>query len=89
MLSRLPTYLLLGAVAGWLNRHQQSVIKFMRTESQILKCQLNGRGSRLTNEERRRLAVMGKVLGRKVLETIASIVTPDTILAWHQRLIAF
>ena len=30
----------------------------------------------------------GKLLGRKVLKQVASIVTPDTILRWHRQLIA-
>ena len=30
----------------------------------------------------------GKALGRKMLKEVASIVTPDTILAWHRKLIA-
>ncbi len=89
MFSRLPTYILLGAIAGWLNRHQQSVIDYLRTENEILKRQLNGRRPRLTNAERRQLAVKGKILERKVLATVASIVTPETILAWHRRLVAF
>mgnify|MGYP006919826745 CR=1 FL=1 len=88
MYSRLPTYLLLGIIAGWLNRQQQAVIDYLRTENEILKRQLNGRRPRFTNDERRRLAVKGKVLGRKVLATVASIVTPETILAWHRRLVA-
>ena len=31
-------------------------------------------------------AAKGKALGRIVLETVACIVTPETILAWHRRL---
>ena len=43
---------------------------------------------RLTDDQRRRLAAKGKPLGRRILRNIATIVTPDTILAWHRRLIA-
>ena len=35
---------------------------------------------RLTDSQRRRLAVKGKLLGQKLLATVAGIVTPDTIL---------
>ena len=57
-------------------------------ENRVLKEQLesSGRRLRLTDDPRRRLAAKGKPLGRKVLRTIATIVTPDTILAWHRRL---
>ena len=84
----MPTYLLLGILAGWLNRQQQSVIEYLRTENEILKRQVRGRQLKLTDDERRRLAVKGKALGRKVLGAVACIVTPDTILAWHRRLVA-
>ena len=47
-----------------------------------------GRRLRFTDDQRRRLAAKGKPLGRRVLSQIATIVTPDTILAWHRRLIA-
>jgi len=52
------------------------------------KAQLRGRRLRLTDDERRRLAVKGKLLARRILTEVASIVTPDTILAWHRKLIA-
>jgi hypothetical protein len=42
----------------------------------------------LTDDQRRRLAVKGQRLGRRVLRQVATIVTPDTILRWHRRLIA-
>jgi putative transposase len=42
----------------------------------------------LNDDRRRRLAVKGKVLGRKALEEVATIVTPDTILRWYRELIA-
>ena len=88
MASPMPTYRLLGILAGWANRYQQAVIEYLRRENGILKRQLNRRRPRLTDAERRSLAVKGKARGRNVLEAIAGIVTPDTILAWHRRLVA-
>jgi hypothetical protein len=78
-------------LAGWLNRHQQAVIDYLRTENaenEVLKRQLNSRRPRLTDDERRRLAVKGKALGRRALETVACIVTPEAIMAWLRRLVA-
>ena len=49
--------------------------------NRILKHKLKGKRIRFTDDERRRLAVKGKALGRKVLREVASIVTPNTIPA--------
>jgi putative transposase len=43
---------------------------------------------RLTDDQRRMLAVKGKALGRKTLRELTTIVTPDTILRWHRELVA-
>jgi hypothetical protein len=43
---------------------------------------------RFTDAQRRRLAAKAKTVGRGVLKAIATIVTPDTLLAWHRTLIA-
>ena len=75
-------------LAGWLNRRQQKVIDYLVEENRILRAQLKGKRLRLTDDQRRRLAVKGKILGRKLLAQIASLVTPDTILAWHRKLVA-
>jgi len=82
--------LLLATFAGWVGRRHTAVITYLVEENRILKEQLEsvGRRLRFTDDQRRRLAAKGKPLGRKVLDTIATIVTPDTILAWHRRLIA-
>jgi putative transposase len=80
--------LLLVTLAGWINRQQQDVIAYIQEENRILKGKLKGKRIRFTDDERRRLAVKGKALGRKALRQVASIVTPDTILAWHRKLIA-
>ena len=73
--------LLLVALAGWINRQQQDVIAYIQEENRILKHKLKGKRFRFTDDERRRLAVKGKALGRKVLREVASIVTPNTIPA--------
>ena len=49
---------------------------------------MKDRRLRLTDEQRRRLAAKGKRLGRKALNRVSTIVTPDTIMRWHRRLIA-
>ncbi len=90
MTSTIPLQFLLATFAGWVGRQQSAVIAYLIEENQILKEQLESGGRRLrfTDDQRRRLAAKGKPLGRKALSEIATIVTPDTILAWHRRLIA-
>jgi putative transposase len=76
--------------AAWASRQQAGVIAYLIEENRVLKEQLESGGRRLrfTDDQRRRLAAKGKPLGRKALSQIATIVTPETILAWHRRLIA-
>ena len=54
----------------------------------MLKEKLGKKRILLSNDQRRRLAVKGKVLGRKRLEQIGTLFTPDTILRWHRFLVA-
>lgn len=79
---------LLLTFSGWVSRKQQKVIGYLLEENRVLREQLGGRRLRLTNDQRRRLAAKGKLLGRKVLGKFAGIVTPDTILRWYRQLIA-
>ena len=81
------TFLLL-VFGGWVNRRQQKVIDYLLEENRVLRELAGDRRLRLTNDQRRRLAVKGKALGRKVLGEIAGIVTPDTILRWYRQLVA-
>ena len=67
-------------VAGWVNRHQEDLIDYLREENRVLREQCGPRPLRLTDAQRRRLAVRGKRLGRRALMQVAGIVTPDTIL---------
>ena len=83
-----PPRLILTALAGWLNQQQQDVIDYLQEENRILRHQLGNKRLRLSDEQRRRLAVKAKKLGIKVLSEVASIVTPETLLAWHRKLIA-
>ena len=83
-----PFHVLAVILAGWANQHQQQVIEYLLEENRTLKQQLGRRKLRLTDAQRARLAVKGKALGRKVLNEVANIVTPDTIMRWHRRLIA-
>ena len=83
-----PWQILVASLAGWITRQQDAVIDYLREENRVLKQQLGRRRLRLTDDQRRRLAVRGKVIGRRTLAEIASLVTPDTILRWHRQLIA-
>jgi hypothetical protein len=80
--------LLLFAVAGWMNHEQQQILNYLRQENRILHAQLGTRRLRFDDKQRRRLAVSAKLLGRRVLAEVATIVTPDTPLRWHRTLIA-
>jgi len=75
-------------LAGWINRRQQDVVEYLLTENRVLREKLGKKRILLNDDQRRRLAVKGKILGREVLEQLATIVTPDTILRWHRELVA-
>jgi hypothetical protein len=81
-------HVLIAIVAGWLQRNQQQVIIYLLAENRVLKAQLGGRRLRLTDTERRRLAALAHPLGCQRLKEPATLVTPETLLRWYQRLIA-
>src|SRR5262245_12609654 len=83
-----PWQLLLLILAGWINRQQQDAIEYLLSENRVLKEKLGKKRIRLDDDQRSRLAIKGKILGRKLLEQLAGIVTPDTILRWHRELVA-
>ena len=83
-----PWQLFLLIIANWSNREQQQRIDYLETQCAVLIEQFGKRRILLTDDQRRRLAVKGKVLGRKTLSEIGTLFTPDTILRWHRQLVA-
>jgi putative transposase len=83
-----PFRFLLIAVSGWMNQQQQPIIDYLREENRVLREQLGGRRPRFNDDQRRRLAARAKGLGRKLLAEVATLVTPETLLTWHRKLIA-
>ena len=83
-----PFRFIVIAVAGWMNQNQQYAIDYLREENRVLREQLGTRRLRFTDDQRRRLAAKAKLVGRRLLSDIAGLVTPDTLLAWHRKLIA-
>ena len=61
--------------------------EYLATENRILRNQIQGR-LQLNDSDRISRAEIGQRLGRKALEEVAQMVRPETILAWHRRLVA-
>ena len=85
--SPLLSFLLL-MVSGWVHRHQLTVIEFLQAENRLLQERLRGKRIRFTDAERVLLARKAKAVGRKALLKLDTIVSPDTLLRWHRRLVA-
>ena len=83
-----PLQFLLVALAGWIHQQQRDVIEYLQEENRVLREQLGPRRLRFTDDQRIRLAAKAKTLGRRALTDLRTIVTPDTLLAWHRALIA-
>ena len=83
-----PWQLLLLFLAGWINHREQEVIEYLRAENRVLRKKLGKNRILLDDDQRRCLAVKGKIVGQNMLERVATIVTPDTILRWHRELVA-
>ena len=78
---------LLAYITGTVDQELLLRNEYLVTENRILCNQLTGR-LRLSDGERKALAEIGKKLGKKALEEVATIVKPNTILAWHRKLVA-
>ena len=78
---------LLAYITGTVDQELLLRNEYLVTENCILRKQLTGR-VRLTDGERKTLAEIGQKLGKQALKEVAMIVTPDTILGWHRKLVA-
>src|SRR2546426_5139221 len=83
-----PLRFLLVALAGWINQQQRDVIDYLREENRVLREQLGHRRVRFTDDQHVRLATKPKKIGRRVVTENGTLVTPDTLLAWHRHLVA-
>ena len=88
MAADLPLKLLLITFAGFVNRDQSRLIAYLLEENRVFRELHGDKRPRLNDDQRRRLAAKGKPLGRRLLDKVAGIVTPDTILRWHRKLVA-
>src|SRR5438067_6553382 len=80
--------LLLLTIIGWLDRREREALAYLIEENRLLRRQVGGRRLRFTDDDRRRLAIRARRLGRNALRQVATIVTPDTLLRWHRQLVA-
>jgi putative transposase len=78
---------LLAYITGSVDQELLLRHEYLVTEHRLLRHQITGR-VRLTAGERTTLAEIGQKLGKKALAEVATIVTPDTILAGHRTLVA-
>ncbi len=83
-----PFRFLLMAVAGWMNQQQENTIECLREENRALRSQLGNRRVRFTDDQRRSLAAKASLLARKRWAEVATVVTPESLLEWHRKLIA-
>jgi len=84
----LPLQFLAAWIGVWLGRVLQAQVDYLKAENLLLREKLGTKRVRLTDAERRRLAMLGKALGRKGLAAIATIASPETILRWYRELVA-
>ncbi|MBI9017202.1 MAG: hypothetical protein JEZ07_08090 [Phycisphaerae bacterium] len=75
-----PQLVLLTMLAGWVNRQQQDVIEYLKTENKVLRETIGKKRIILNDAQRRRLAVAAKKVGRKALAEVCGLFTPNTLL---------
>jgi hypothetical protein len=69
-----PWHLMVLSLASQINREQQRTIEYLHVENQVLREKLGKARILLNDDQRRRLAMKGKTLGRKALRELATVV---------------
>ena len=82
-----PLHVMLVVLSEYVCREQEKQIEYLQVESQIFRERIGGSRVLLSDDQRRRLAVKGKALGRRQLGEVATIAQADTVLRWHGELI--
>src|SRR5262249_4943295 len=78
---------LLAYITGSVDEELLLRNEYLVAENRILRKQMKGR-MRLSDGERKTLAEIGKKLSKKALKDITISVKPETLLAWHRKLVA-
>src|SRR5664279_5635053 len=71
----LPLQFLAAWIGMWVGEQQARVIEYQRAENAALLERLGKHRLRLTDGERRRLAKLGRALGRRALQQVAIVAT--------------
>jgi transposase len=79
--------MMLVVLSEYVRKEQEKQIEYLLEECHVLRETIGGNRVLLTDDQRRRLAVKGKALGRHELGEVAVIAQADTILRWHRELI--
>ena len=64
-----------------MNERRQNAIEYLREENRVLYEQLGDRRLRFNDDQRRRLAIRAKGLGRRLWMKSATLATPAALLA--------
>ena len=70
-----PWHVAFAWAVGWASREQQRAIEYLSAENRVLREQVGKKRILLTDDQRRRLAVKGKDLGRKGLSSITTLLS--------------
>jgi transposase len=77
---------LLGSITESVDEELRLRNAYLAAENHTLRQQISGR-VHLMDSDRKALADIGQKLGQKALEEIATIATPNTILAWYLKFV--